>query len=89
MKQLTDAQWKRISEDYSRMYLALFRITKYQSPERLRREAQNALLPYEECLEYAYDNVLTEAKRGLGHVRKPFVEKAEFEPSAVQREGEK
>lgn len=55
-----------------KMYNALKRITQYQSPERLRRTSQKQLgLEYEEALEYAYENVIADAKHGLKGVRLP------------------
>ena len=71
MKQLTDKQWTRISSDYGAMYVALRRIVAYASPRRLRSYG----LDSDECIEYAYENVITEAKNGLRRVKNPFVEK--------------
>lgn len=70
---LTDAQWKRISEDYARMYLALARITKYMKPETILRKAEKMYgCEPQEALEMAYENVLGEARAGLRAVRKQF-----------------
>ncbi len=42
---------------------ALRRISAYMSPEQLRRKCQRTYgLEYEEALEYAYENVLDEAR---------------------------
>jgi hypothetical protein len=58
--------------DYDQMYWALRRITKYTTPAQIRRSSQKQYgLGYEECLEYAYENVLGEAKTGLRRVQKP------------------
>lgn len=65
----------KFEQDYARMYVALQRIKRYQSPARLRRDSQKQYgLPYEEALEYAYENIQGEAKHGLSNVRKPKVE---------------
>lgn len=75
MKQLTDKQWTRISADYAAMYVALRRIAAYTSPDRLRRSSRKEYgLDADEAIEYAYENVITEAKNGLRRVKKPFVE---------------
>lgn len=58
-----------------RLYDALRRISKYESPERLRRQAEKEYgLSYEEALEMAYDNVMIEAKNALIGIRKPKVD---------------
>lgn len=55
-----------------RLYDALKRISCYSPPDNLRRTAERAYgLPYEEALEYAYENVLEEAKRALKGMRRP------------------
>ncbi len=70
---LTDAQWKRVSEDYARMYFALARISKFMSVETVLKNAEKlyGLEPHE-ALEMAYENVLAEARVGLRAVRKKF-----------------
>jgi hypothetical protein len=56
------------------MYAALKRITRYDSPDRLRRTSEkNYGLPYEDALEGAYENIQEEAKCGLKGVRLPNV----------------
>lgn len=55
-----------------RYFDALKRITCYQSPERLRKESEHDWgLPYEEALEYAYENVLNEARVAIKGKRMP------------------
>lgn len=55
-----------------KMYNALKRITRYQSPDRLRRRSLPDFgLDYPEALEYAYENVIGEAKAGIKGVRFP------------------
>ncbi len=55
-----------------KMYAALKRIASYSPPERLRKtsESDYGLSP-EEALEYAYENVLTEAKNAIRGMRAP------------------
>ena len=73
---LTESQWKRISEDYAAMYVALRRISKYEPTERLRRHSEKCYgLNADEAIEMAYENVIQEAKNGLRSVKKPFCEK--------------
>jgi len=68
-------------ESFLRMYAALKRITLYQPPERLRRSSQKEWgLGYEESLEYAYENVIGEAKAGLKGVRLPKIAKPGEKP---------
>lgn len=65
----------KFEQDYARMYVALQRIKRYQSPARLRRDSQKQYgLSYEEALEYAYENIQSEAATGLKGVRKPQIE---------------
>lgn len=55
-----------------RMYDALKRIAAYQSPDQLRRGAQKQYgLDADEAIEYAYENVLFEAKVVLKGARRP------------------
>jgi hypothetical protein len=59
-------------EREQRLFDALKRITKYRSPERIRgRYAESVGLSDEEAIEYAYDNVLEEAKRAIKGMRRP------------------
>lgn len=59
-------------ENEQRYYDALKRITLYQSPEWIRRNAvsQYGLEP-EEALEGAYENVLEEARSAIKGKRRP------------------
>lgn len=69
---MTKLQEKRITEDYARMYIALRRISAYQSPERLRRSSEKEWgLSADEAIEAAYENVIQEAKDGLRGIYKP------------------
>lgn len=62
---------KRLERE-QRMYDALKRITKYQTPTQLQRGAEKEYgLQYEEALEYAYENVLQEAKLAIKGMRRP------------------
>jgi len=74
MHSLSDAQWKRISQDYAQMYSVLARISRFMSIKSLRSNAeQHYGLEPNEAIELAYENVISEAKLGLRRVRKPFV----------------
>ena len=53
-------------------YDALKRISQYESPERLKRNAEKDYgLEGHEVIEMAYDNVLNEAKRAIKGMRRP------------------
>ena len=53
-----------------RLYDALKRITKYQTPDQLRRSSQKQWgLDYEEALGYAYENIQQTAKDAIKGVR--------------------
>ena len=55
-----------------KMYAALRRITKYQTVPQLQRSAgKDYGLEFTEALEYAYENVIQEAKNGIKGVRLP------------------
>lgn len=55
-----------------RLFDALRRISQYDSPERLRRNADKDYgLSGEEALEMAYENVIAEAKRAIHGQRRP------------------
>lgn len=58
---------------YAQMFAALQRIRAYQPPERLKKHSAEdwGLDDGNEAVEYAYENVLQEAKIGLHGVRKP------------------
>jgi len=51
---------------------ALERIKRYDTVAQLRRQSERSYgLEFEEALEYAYENVIEEAKAALRGVRKP------------------
>lgn len=55
-----------------RYYDALKRIAAYVTPDRLRREAEKSYgLSFEEALEYAYENVVNEARLATKGRRRP------------------
>lgn len=56
-----------------RLYDALKRITRYQSPEYLHRHSKRdwGLDNPAEAIEYAYENVLAEAKAAIKGMRRP------------------
>lgn len=55
-----------------RLYDALKRIAQYQDPDRLRRTSKAQLgLEGNEAIEYAYENVLSEAKFAIKGMRRP------------------
>jgi len=61
-----------IEEKAQKMYQALKRISQYELPEKLRRNAERDYgLDYEEALEMAYENVLHEAKSAIKGMRLP------------------
>lgn len=64
---MTDNQ----KQQFNRMLSALKRITKYDSPERLREESMNDYgLDYEEALEMSYDNIQYDAKAAINGVKR-------------------
>ncbi len=57
---------------FMQLLMALKRITKYQTVERLKRNSQKDWgLSSDEAIEMAYENVIAEAKAGLKSVRVP------------------
>jgi hypothetical protein len=56
-----------------KLYNALRRIAKdYQTPDQLRRTAEREYgLRYHEALEYAYENILNDARQALRGIRMP------------------
>lgn len=66
---MTDAQAVRL-------YDALKRIASYDSPEKLRRNSWRAygLDDPSEAIEFAYENVLAEAKAAIRGMRRPAKE---------------
>lgn len=70
---------------YNHIVSVLKRINKYQSPERLRKSSEREYgLEYEEALEMAYENVLSEARDALKGARYIIVESEKVE---VKEEG--
>jgi hypothetical protein len=62
---------KRLERE-QRMYDALKRITRYQTPMQLQRNSEKEYgLQYEEALEYAYENVRQEARLAIKRIRRP------------------
>jgi hypothetical protein len=62
---------KRQSNE-QRYYDALKRISKYSPPHWIPKHGEKEWgCPAQECLEMAYENVLTEAKVALGKRRRP------------------
>lgn len=56
----------------TRYYDALKRITQYQSVERLQRSSEKDWgCGYPEALEYAYENVVEDARRAIKGKRRP------------------
>jgi len=69
-----------------RLFDALKRIASYQTPDQLRRGSRKQYgLEAEEAIEYAYENVLEEAKRATKGLRRPPVE-VTAPPSAPEGE---
>lgn len=59
-------------EKERKLYDALKRITMYEPPGRLRRQAEKEYgLPAGEVIEMAYENVLSEAKDAIRGMRRP------------------
>jgi hypothetical protein len=54
-----------------KLYDALKRITQYQQPERLRRDAEKLYGLGEEAIEMAYENVIAEASAAIKGMRRP------------------
>ena len=62
-----------MSTDLERkLYAALKRISSYDAPEKLKRRAQKEYgLSEEEAIEFAYENVIEEARSALKGIRRP------------------
>jgi hypothetical protein len=61
---------QRTNEQY--YFDTLKRIASYNSPEEIQRHAQKRYgLDGSEAIEYAYDNVLTEARNAIKGMRRP------------------
>jgi hypothetical protein len=59
-------------EKLLKLYAALKRITRYQTPEQLQRSHERDWgLPYEEALVYAYENIQQEARDAIRGMRLP------------------
>lgn len=59
-------------ERMRKLYDALKRIARYQSPDQLRRGSERQYgLSANEAIEYAYENVLFEAKAATMGMRRP------------------
>ena len=57
-----------------RYWDALKRIASYQSPEKLRRDAERQYgLTADEAIEMAYENVIADAKNAILNRRRPKV----------------
>ena len=52
-------------------YDALKRITKYLTPEQIRRDAPKQHLDYDEYLEMSYQNIQQEARNAVYKKRRP------------------
>ena len=58
-------------QDYNRMRDTLVEISKYQTPDKLRKDSQKDWgLEYEEALEMAYENIQETARMSVIGVRK-------------------
>ena len=70
-----------------RLYTALKRITCYDAPAKLRRRAERDYgLSGDEAIEYAYENVLQEARNGLKGIRLPKAKSTAQPASGGDRE---
>ena len=57
-------------QNYNRMREALIRITKYQTPDRMRKDSEKDWgVSFDEAIEMAYENIQQEAKFGVKGVR--------------------
>jgi len=58
-------------QNYNRMRETLIKITKYQTPDKMRKDSNKDWgLSFEEAIEMAYENIQDEAKFGVKGVRK-------------------
>jgi soluble cytochrome b562 len=61
---------KKQMQDFNKMRNALIEITKYQTPDKLRRDSEKDWgVQFEEALEMAYENIQTTAKYAVKGVR--------------------
>ena len=73
-----------------RLYDALKRIAQYQSPDQLRRSSMKQYgLEADEAIEYAYENVLSEAKAAIKGMRRPKSTQPPQQLGPEQRDGDK
>jgi hypothetical protein len=60
-----------------KLFDALKRITAYQAPEKLRKNAESQYgLEGDEAIEFAYENVLAEARQAIKGMRRPVADSA-------------
>ena len=80
------SQLSRSQVTVVRLYDALSFIAKgYQSPEQLRRTSEAKYgLRYEEALEYAYENLISDAKEAIRGVRRPKQQAASTTPGDTE-----
>jgi hypothetical protein len=70
-----------------RYFDALKRITRYQTVEQLRRGAEKQYgIKFQEALEYAYENVIEEARRAIRGARRPKGADPQRAETSVQHE---
>ncbi len=68
-----------------KMYDALKRISKYMSPDKMRRQSQKLYgLEPDEAIEMAYENVVQEAKDAIKGVRRPKASDARKELASMK-----
>jgi hypothetical protein len=84
----------QLSNENDALRVSLKRISSYQSVDKMRRDSEKDWgLPFEEALEMAYENVITEAKNGLSwKPARPTISKHEIsgktDPEApISRDG--
>jgi len=59
-------------EKIEQIYYTLKRITQYQTVSQLRKASKAQYgLDFDEAIEYAYENIIAEARAGLSGVRLP------------------
>lgn len=53
-----------------KLWIALKRITAYDAPRKMRRHSERDWgLPFDEAIEYAYENIQQEARNAIRNVR--------------------
>ncbi len=61
---------KKQIETFNKMRSALIEITKYQTPDKLRKDSENDWgLDFEEAIEMSYENIQETAKIAVESVR--------------------